>query len=357
MSLKFNSILIVTYGRSGSTLLQGVLNSIPGVLIKGENKNFLFPIFLAYERLWALHGTGIKTPKHPWYGSGEFDPTQFAKDLSLPIKNQLTGNHKEVLCYGFKEVRYAWTADNLPDLSQLRDFNVFERYLNFLTLVFPNTCFVFNTRDVSAVAESAWWVKRDKQWVKGHIEAVEKLFHQYAEKYSERSFLVDYSDVTKQTKKLSDLFAFLGADYDAGRISEVLAIEHSYKPKANVQRKAIRVIKLKDKQIKNRIKKIVIDKFPAKLSTEHPINIGGIIVTKIGMPMVSGIFLKTSEDLNEGVIGLPSPSIQKILLNNPSAENARFQFQNIELKKGQNVEILARFVDGETIPIVEIQSS
>jgi hypothetical protein len=75
------------------------------------------------------------------------------------------------------------------------------------------------------------------------------------------------------------------------------------------------------------------------------------------MPMLSGVFLKTSEDLSEGVIGLPSPSIQKILLNNPSAENARFQFQNIELKKGQNVEILARFVDGETIPIVEIQSS
>src|SRR5688572_1085508 len=30
-------LFIVTYGRSGSTLLQGVLNSIPGYLIRGEN--------------------------------------------------------------------------------------------------------------------------------------------------------------------------------------------------------------------------------------------------------------------------------------------------------------------------------
>jgi hypothetical protein len=34
-------VFIVTYGRSGSTLLQGVLNSIPGYLVRGENRQAL----------------------------------------------------------------------------------------------------------------------------------------------------------------------------------------------------------------------------------------------------------------------------------------------------------------------------
>jgi hypothetical protein len=33
--LKFNYIFIVAYARSGSTLLQGIINSIDGVVIRG----------------------------------------------------------------------------------------------------------------------------------------------------------------------------------------------------------------------------------------------------------------------------------------------------------------------------------
>ena len=34
-------VFVVTYGRSGSTLLQNVLNTIPGYCIRGENANTL----------------------------------------------------------------------------------------------------------------------------------------------------------------------------------------------------------------------------------------------------------------------------------------------------------------------------
>lgn len=37
--MKFNHILIITYGRSGSTLLMSLLNTVDGVLIAGENYN------------------------------------------------------------------------------------------------------------------------------------------------------------------------------------------------------------------------------------------------------------------------------------------------------------------------------
>lgn len=46
---RFGSVLIITYGRSGSTLLQGILNSIPGYLIRGENENLMAHFYNAYK--------------------------------------------------------------------------------------------------------------------------------------------------------------------------------------------------------------------------------------------------------------------------------------------------------------------
>ena len=45
-------LFVLTYGRSGSTLLQGILNSIPGYLVRGENRQILF-------HLHEFHRTGV----------------------------------------------------------------------------------------------------------------------------------------------------------------------------------------------------------------------------------------------------------------------------------------------------------
>ena len=49
--LNFKSIIIVTYGRSGSTLLQGLLNASPEILVKGENMNYFYHIFKSHKDL------------------------------------------------------------------------------------------------------------------------------------------------------------------------------------------------------------------------------------------------------------------------------------------------------------------
>lgn len=354
--LNFDSLLIITYGRSGSTLLQGILNDIPGVLIKGENKNFIFPLFEAFERMRMAKIMGGKTPQHPWFGAKDFDPIKFARDLSEPIKQQLISTHTDILCYGFKEVRYAWTTENLPDSDQLQDFGFFEQYLNFLSLIFPNVCFVFNSRDISAVTESAWWLKRDQSWVKSHIESVQQLFNQYVEKYPKKSFLIDYSDVINQSKKLEHLFYFLGADYDENRVSKTLALKHSYQPKTNRDlTKKISIDKVNSSEINDRIQKLSIDSLAKELKQGQSINITGIIITKIGMPKISAISLKNAHDSFEGVIGLESPIMQKRFPNNPSATNARFMFKNIKPKTNQTLELFAQFTDGKKIFIVELK--
>lgn len=49
--MRFNHILIITYGRSGSTLLMSLLNTVDGVLIAGENYNVCLHLFRAYKAL------------------------------------------------------------------------------------------------------------------------------------------------------------------------------------------------------------------------------------------------------------------------------------------------------------------
>ena len=70
--LNFDSILIITYGRSGSTLLQGILNSIDGCLIRGENYNAIFYLFEFYEKiiLNKKENYNQTMPNNPFYGAG-----------------------------------------------------------------------------------------------------------------------------------------------------------------------------------------------------------------------------------------------------------------------------------------------
>ena len=45
-------VFVMTYGRSGSTLLMGILNSIPGWLLRGENRH-------AMRHLYDFHRSGL----------------------------------------------------------------------------------------------------------------------------------------------------------------------------------------------------------------------------------------------------------------------------------------------------------
>lgn len=66
-NLKRN-IFIVTYGRSGSTLLQNLLMTIPGCIIRGENHNAMESIWNAAIRCRMTKQTWGKTEQpasHP----------------------------------------------------------------------------------------------------------------------------------------------------------------------------------------------------------------------------------------------------------------------------------------------------
>jgi len=45
------TLFIVTYGRSGSTLLQNMINALPGHILRGENANLLGPMVRSWQDL------------------------------------------------------------------------------------------------------------------------------------------------------------------------------------------------------------------------------------------------------------------------------------------------------------------
>ena len=69
--------LIVTHGRTGSTLLQGILNAIDGWHIKGENHNFAYGLYLSIQALTKSSEMRLKSdpssPTSPWFGIKEYD--------------------------------------------------------------------------------------------------------------------------------------------------------------------------------------------------------------------------------------------------------------------------------------------
>jgi len=229
--LNYKSLLIVTYGRSGSTLLQGVLNDIDGVLIKGENFNFCFNLYQSHQSLVNAKlkagnsKSNTNSPTAPWFGAGDYDLEKYKKGLGKVVEELLLGDVAGVYCYGFKEIRYA----EIPETELLG-------YLNFLMDIFPNLGVVFNTRDLDEVVKSGWWKTKKSRKTKKLLGTVEVGFRKYSS-MNNNCFTISYADVVNKTKVLEELHDFIGAKYDEKRIDRVLAKSHSYGQSENVLNK------------------------------------------------------------------------------------------------------------------------
>ena len=71
-------VFIFTYGRSGSTLLSGYLNALPGYCIRGENYMAVAHLCAFYRAIKASKGHTAKKSGltvHPWYGIDDIDLT------------------------------------------------------------------------------------------------------------------------------------------------------------------------------------------------------------------------------------------------------------------------------------------
>ncbi|MFM8895051.1 MAG: hypothetical protein ACKOE2_06670, partial [Actinomycetales bacterium] len=100
-------LAVVTYGRTGSTVIQAALNALPGVLIRGENYGALRGLrqyLQSVAETASRHHAG--RPTHPWYGSARLDPSAVLADQRRHVLQYLLRPSRDTRVVGFKEIRY-----------------------------------------------------------------------------------------------------------------------------------------------------------------------------------------------------------------------------------------------------------
>ncbi|MCA0922805.1 sulfotransferase [Pseudooceanicola nanhaiensis] len=205
-------VFIVTYGRSGSTLLQNVLNGIPGYLIRGENDNILMHMARSWVvanaspeikiRREAMQSEGWRDPRYgsqidPWFGAELIRPDQMGRDLADLFVRDVLRPEAGTRVTGFKEIRYHFAGDDM------------EAYFDFILTFFPNSRLVFNTRNLNAVARSGWWTEYTREDFMAEVGDADRRFRAYAASRPDRTILMHYDDYNGNVDAFRRLFEFL----------------------------------------------------------------------------------------------------------------------------------------------------
>jgi len=210
----------VTYGRSGSTLMMGILNSIPGYKIVGENNDALSPLMDFrwrmkkakqsndhMQRSYITYG-----PKNPWWN------VHSDRQLDAAIRDLMTrliANHEMVHTIGFKEIRYN-SHDDLED------------YLTSINEVF-HPKFIFLTRNLDDVSTSKWHAKNPIR-VKEKLSKFETDVEEYITKHKEQNWhWIRYEDIKEKNYiRVKQMYDFLGEEFDVDVFNRVVSEKHGY---------------------------------------------------------------------------------------------------------------------------------
>jgi hypothetical protein len=209
-------VFVLTYGRSGSTLLQNLLATAPGVLIRGENQGVLFRLYQYHSRV--LHHRERLAPNaplpstHPWFGIDGYPEERALADLRHLVLDTLIRPLPDSRTVGFKEID--WPSGALAD------------YITFLRQVFPGAGFIVNTRDLADVARSKWWARRAD--AAEHLARLERQLLDVAASLGEDAFRVHYDDYCADREALRPLFGWLDAPFDRSLVDAVMTLRHSY---------------------------------------------------------------------------------------------------------------------------------
>jgi len=219
---RYDLVVLVCFGRSGSTVLQRVLNDLPGVEIRGENLGATRHLFRASAALTEAHHRYAKYRRQraddPWFGVDRIDPDAVFQSLRHFVVENILQPSPGTSVTGFKEIRYT------P--SHYEDFAEFLAHLQFLDDLFPGTRYVFNTRSVETAARSGWWPQTPDalevltvadEWFRRAPAILDAHFG------ATRCLLLDYDRWSGDPRELVRLAEFVGGTLSIDRASELLA--------------------------------------------------------------------------------------------------------------------------------------
>ena len=209
-------VFVFTYGRSGSTLLMGLLNSIPGYCIRGENNNAVHSLFTMHQRIAAARQGSLKNserPGHPWFGLNRIDPAALQRSQRDLVVDEILRPEAHHRVAGFKEIRFS--EKEVPDLAA---------YIDYIQTTFAPCKIVFNHRRLDNVARSGWWQTMPEAL--DRLAVMEERFQSIPA--SDQVYHFSYDALCADPGYAAGLMAFLGEAYDPAAVTEVMTVRHSY---------------------------------------------------------------------------------------------------------------------------------
>lgn len=212
----YDYLFVLTYGRTGSTLLQGILDRTPGYCIRGENGGVVYELF-RYHRTAIRHRDRLARkeplpPQHPWWGIDGFPEDVALREYRHLVLDTVLRPTVGSRVVGYKEIE--WGYDDLDD------------YLDFMRRVFPGARYVVNTRDLADVAKSKWWANRPD--AREQLEKLDSRVRDAGKRLGDAAYHVHYDDYKDDPAALRGMFQWLGAPFDRSRIAAVMSQPHSY---------------------------------------------------------------------------------------------------------------------------------
>jgi hypothetical protein len=211
-------VLLCCVGRSGSTSLQRIINTIPNSNICGENHAAILDLLRFYQNIKKTTFDQVVGGKRPvdynflidkkvkpaWYNSYNYD--EIVNMIKFLIMRMFK-DKKETTLWGFKEIRYA--GENINLIEEFKE-------------LFPQTKVVILIREnVAQQAKSAWF-KDDPNSI-NVIKKQSKNLIEFYTKHKDYVFFLTFERMFNKAN-IQDLFHFIGCGehFDENKVIEVL---------------------------------------------------------------------------------------------------------------------------------------
>jgi len=211
-------VLICATGRSGSTTMQRIINTIPDSNICGENYGAINSLLEFYRRIKqttldyvpghldpaSYQDIISKNVKPSWYNSYHYH--QMVQIIKRTIINMFK-NKETTNLWGFKEIRY-----DSGNINYITDFKE----------LFPQTKVIIHIRENIRAQSQSGWHKDDKNAVPFLTKTTKELIEFYKEN-KDWCFLSSFERMFDMNN-VKNIFQFIGCreKYNEKEINEIL---------------------------------------------------------------------------------------------------------------------------------------
>ena len=213
MTNKTPFILVVSYGRTGSTLLKEILNTDPKAEIQGENGMALRGLMDVYESLVSADSQKRDDPTSPWHT--HVDVPCAVENMELLIEGALFRRPDSIK--GFKDVGYR--------KMQIEDIRSF---IGMFATIYDLTVIANFRQDKRALMESLArgghiMGYHHPKTVASGLEAIEAAV---IPGRGYRYWRIDYEDL-HDLASLEPVFEVAGLEFEPGRVLDTLRVPYS----------------------------------------------------------------------------------------------------------------------------------